>query len=252
MLGLENLTKLLFELASSERMRIMLEIREKDLKLTQLARSLNLTATETSRHLQRLNDAKLIQKTSDGRYRLSQFGCITLALLKNLDFVSKNKNYFEEYDSTGIPVQFIDRLGELSESSYSADTFKNLENGEKWIKEAQKSVWIMSDSVLSNTIPVLMDKINKPFDLRIILPEGKFPPENVSRLPNSRGGIQKRGLPKVDVLVVMTENHAVFCLPNKSGRMDYQGFIGKDKQFHTWCRDLFLHYWNKAQPVSPN
>lgn len=248
---MENLTKLLFEMASSERMNIMLELKEKDLKLTQLARTLNLTATETSRHLQRLNDAKLIQKTSEGLYRLSQFGNITLMLMRNLAFVSTNKNYFEEYDPSGIPEEFIGRLGELSEGTFSAETFKNLESGEQWIKEAQEFVWIMSDSVLSNTIPILMQKISKPFDLRIILPEGKFPPENVSRLPKTNTSIQKRVLDKVEILVVMTEKHAVFCLPNKSGRMDYQGFIGEDKRFRNWCKELFLYYWNKSQPITP-
>jgi predicted transcriptional regulator len=96
-----------------------------------------------------------------------------------------------------------------------------------------------------------MDKVKAPFDLRIILPEGKFPPESTSRLPLQMQNIKKRSLSKVDVLVVLTEKYAVFCIPNKNGKIDYTGFKGEDDVFHKWCKDLFLHYWDKAKPVGP-
>jgi predicted transcriptional regulator len=244
----EKLHKLLFELSSAERINIMLELQRKEMKLSQLSRHLNLTVTETSRHLQRLTQAKLVQKAPDGFFMISQFGKLALFLLRDLNFLTTNSEYFQEYDVSAIPEQFIDRLGELEKSTCVEETFKNLEEGEERIREAEEFVWILSNDVLSNTIPVLMEKTKKPFDLRIILPEGKFPPENLSRLPATNGSIHKRTLPKVDVLDVMTEKYAVFCLPNRKGRIDYTGFSGKDDKFHRWCKDLFLHYWEKAKP----
>jgi len=142
-------------------------------------------------------------------------------------------------------------MGELGEGVYIAETITNLEEGENRITEAREFAWILSDQVLASSIPPLTEKVKRGhFDLRIVLPEGKFPPESKSRLPSATPGIQKRVLSKVGVLVVMTEKYAVFCLPNRSGKIDYTGFVGTDQKFHEWCKDLFLHYWEKAKPVT--
>jgi predicted transcriptional regulator len=242
-----RLPKLLFELSSPERLNILLELQNKKEKLSNLSRKLNLTVTETSRHLQRLSEAKLIQKDPDANFTLTPFGTLTMSLLDGLGFASENREYFLEYDISGIPNQFIDRFGELTESTYVAEAFKNLAEGENRFREAQKLVWILSDQALASSIPILAEKAKTQFDLRIILPKGKFPPENTSRLPSAMPTIQKRVLPKVNVLIVLTEAFAVFCLPNRAGKIDYTGFTSTDPKFHKWCQDLYLYYWDKAK-----
>jgi predicted transcriptional regulator len=245
---MERLRKLLFELASAERMSVMLELQKNNLKLSQLSGKLGLTVTETSRHLQRLNDAKLVEKDSAGRYELTQFGVLSLCLLAGFDFVTAHRDYFLDHEISGIPVQFIQRFGELKNGRYMAGTLRNLAEGEKNIREAQELTWILSDEVLANTIPVLTEKIKQPFDLRIVLPEGKFPPESISRLPLALG-IKKRVLEGVKVLIVITEKYSVFCLPNKNAKFDYIGFASDDLEFQNWCRELFLYYWAKSKPI---
>jgi predicted transcriptional regulator len=163
--------------------------------------------------------------------------------------VSEHRDYFLEYDVSHLPYEFIERIGELEKGVYVPETLANLEEGENKIREAQEFTWILSDQVLSSIISTLAEKAKKPFDLRIVLPEGLFPPENKSRLPSTIPNLHKRVLSKVDVLVVMTEKYAVFRLPNRSGRIDYTGFSGNDPKFHKWCKDLFLHYWAQAKPL---
>ncbi len=247
---MKRLHKLLFELSNVERIDILLDLQKEKLKLSPISQKLKLTATETARHLHRLEDAELIEKDKGGYFGITPFGTLALSLLSGLGFVWSNRKFFSEYDTSGISYQFIDRIGEISQGTWSTETIKNLEEGEKKIREAQKFVWILSDQVLTNTIPILMEKVKAPFDLRIVLPEGKFPPESQSLLPSKTPGIQKRVLPKVDVLTVLTENYAIFCLPNWNGRIDYTGFSGDDLKFHQWCKDLFLHYWERAKPVN--
>jgi predicted transcriptional regulator len=228
----------------------MLELQKSGLKLSQISRKLDLTVTEASRHLQRLNEATLIQKGSEGYFQLTPFGKLSMTLLPALGFASKHREYFLEYDISKTPIEFVERIGELDKSTYVSETFKNLEEGEKRIREASEFVWILSDQVLASSIPILSEKMkNTTFDLRIVLPEGMFPPEEKSQLPSTISYLQKRVLPKVDALVVMTEKYAIFCLPNRNGRIDYTGFTGTDKKFHKWCKDLYLNYWEKAKPI---
>ena len=248
---MDRLHKLLFELSSVERIIIITELQKGGLKLSQLSRKLDLTLTETSRHLERLCGAKLVQKHADGRFGLAPFGALALTLLSSLGFASKHPEYFTEYDASRLPLEFVERIGELEGSVYEAGALKNLEEGVKRIQEAREFVWILSDEVLSSSIPPLTEKVKRAFELRIILPEGKFPPESQSRLPLTTLRIQKRTISQVAPLIVLTEKAAIFCLPTQHGKIDYTGFTGTDFKFHKWCKDLFQHYWEKSKPIPP-
>ena len=62
-------------------MNVLLELQKQRLKLSHISEKLDMTITEASRHLQRLSEARLIQKEVDGSYGLTHFGNLTLSLL---------------------------------------------------------------------------------------------------------------------------------------------------------------------------
>jgi DNA-binding MarR family transcriptional regulator len=69
---LDEMVRLLFDLSSSDRLTLLFAIRkEENLRLTQLAEKIRATIQETSRHVGRLAEAKLIEKNSDGFYILT-------------------------------------------------------------------------------------------------------------------------------------------------------------------------------------
>jgi predicted transcriptional regulator len=155
-----------------------------------------------------------------------------------------------EYDVSRIPYEFIDRIGDLAESGLGTDTFRNIDETEKMFREAQEYIWILSDQILTSAAPIVGGKAKSTFEYRIILPEDVFRLSSSKPLiPLSALGIQMKILPKVDVVIVMTEKFAALCLPNQSGRIDYTGFGGSDPKFHKWCKDLFLYYWEKGKPA---
>ena len=249
---MERLCKLLFELSSSERMNAMLEIQKQRLRLSHISKKLNMTVTEASRHLQRLSEAKLIQKDVEGAYGLTPFGELTLSLLSGLGFISRHRDYFMEYDIFPIPYEFISRIGELTEGGLGADTLKNIHQVEIMLQEAQEYIWILSDQILMSATPIIGEKVKSGVEYRVIVPEGlvRLPSYKPLPTPSSAPGVQRKVLPKVEVVIVMTEKVAVFCLPNRSGRIDYIGFGGSDPKFHKWCKDLYLYYWEKAKPIT--
>jgi predicted transcriptional regulator len=231
-------------------MNVMLELQKQRLKLSHISKKLDMTVTEASRHLQRLSEARLIQKDVEGLYGLTPFGVLTLSLLSGLGFASRYRDYFMQYDVSRIPYEFINRIGELGEGGLGADTFRNIHETEKMFQEAREYVWILSDQILMSAGPIVGERVKSDVELRVILPESLLPPPDYKPiLPSSLGGVQRRVLPKVEVVIVMTEKVATFCLPNQSGKIDYTGFGGSDPKFHKWCRDLFLYYWEKAIPA---
>jgi predicted transcriptional regulator len=246
---MERLHKLLFELSSPERLKLMLELQKNPRKLSQISRKMDLTATEGSRHLQRLRETKLIQKNIEGYFSVSSFGELILLLLSPLDFVTKHQNYFLEYDVSPLPYEFVGRMGELNEGEIGTDILSNIDYLGQEIRNAQKFIWIQTNQVLKNLIQLVLEKIKQPFDFKYISPENIMLPDDKAPIPSTLPGVQKRVLPKVNIIVIVTDKAAGFCLPDASGQIDYRNIHGTDPKFRKWCEDLFLYYWNQAKPV---
>lgn len=247
---MEKLNQLLFELSSPDRLNILSELQKKPSKLSHLSRKLDLTVTEATRHLKRLVDAMLIEKGVDGLFRVTQYGDVALSLLSPLDFLTAHQNYFLEYDISPLPSEFVSRLGELKEGELGTDILSNIEFVERQFREADEFIWIQTDQVLQNLVSIVVEKIKRPFDFRFISPKEIVPPDSKAPIPSTMPHSEKRVVPKVEVIVVVTDKASGFCLPNRNGKLDYRNIHGTDPKFQKWCSDLFLHYWNKAKPVN--
>lgn len=247
---MEGLHKLLFELSSTERMNILLELQSRKMKLSNISRKLDLTVTEASRHLQRLDDAKLVSKGADGLYGLTPYGELVLSQLSGLGFVEEHRDYFLEYDASCLPHEFISRFGELADGEVMVEPFKAIEEIERKFREAQKFVWVLSNRSFAPLERVMMSRLNASFDLRMIFPEGTYLPDGQAVILSTAPGVQKRVLPTVDIRVIVTEKDAGFSLPLRSSKLNYGAFHGETPKFHKWCQDLFLYYWEKAKPFT--
>jgi predicted transcriptional regulator len=245
----ERLHKLLFELSSAERINIMQELQKNELKLSHLSKKLDLTVTETSRHLQRLNDTKLIQKNPAGQYRLTPYGNLVLSQLSGLDFITKHQKYVLEYDLSCLPYKFVNRIGELEEAVFGSDIYGNLDMMAKELQRAKEFVWILSDQIIDSLVAIMLKKVDKNFDFRFIAPEAIMPSDKSAPMPSTMPGVQKKVLPKVEFIIAVTEQAAAICLPRQGGPMDYRNINGTSPMFREWCKDLFLHYWESAKPV---
>lgn len=247
---MEELFKLLFELSSSERVNIMLELQKQDLRLSYLAKELDMTVTEASRHLQRLSEAKLVEKTVGVSYKLTPFGKLTLSLLPSFEFISKHRDYFTTHVISRLPHEFISRLGELVSCTFTDDVMVAFHSVETIIQNAREYVWILSDQILMSTLPFLEEAVKRGVKFRLILPEDLTPPPGFKPIPEIPNLIERRTLKSVDVIVTMSEKKARVAFPTID-RMDYIGFGSTDVSSHKWCRDLYIHYWERTKLGKP-
>jgi len=70
-------------------MRILSELQKENLHLNQVAKRVDMTASETLRQLQRLTEARLLDKMPDGSYRLTSYGILVLDISSPLVFISR-------------------------------------------------------------------------------------------------------------------------------------------------------------------
>ena len=233
----EKLDRLFFELASESRLDILRELQTKNLKMQDLARKLDLTATEAFRQLERLSAALLVQRQPDGTYALTQYCRLELHLSASMELILKHRQFFMTHDVWRLPQQFVNRIGELSKATLKMGLIESTFKSSQMIGEAKKFMWGVSPEPLPQSFDEIARQIPKGVEYRILGPQ---PP---IRLPN----LENRTLLETPAIFVLTEKEAALCFRFLDGRVDYAGFIGNDPTFLNWVKDLFLYYWEKGK-----
>jgi predicted transcriptional regulator len=242
----KEMEKLFFELASESRLSILRELQTKNLKMNEIARQLDVTATEAFRQLQRLSEAMLVQKQPEGTYAITGYGKLVLHLCSSFEFASKHREYFLTHDVWRIPLQFVNRLGELSQTRLIMDSMENINRGERMFIEAEQYAWGLAEGRIPELMDPIMDqKIAKGLQVKMIIPEADLSKVPAIKTPN----VELRGISDIPAILGITEKEATVCFRFIGGRVDYAGFSGKDSAFLNWAKDLFLYYWKKGKRV---
>jgi len=247
---MERLCDLLFELSNEYRLRILFKLHEKALRLTHLSGELDLTVQETFRHLSRLSDSKLIAKSVDGLYLPTPYGEHARRLLSGFQFLSNHREYLTNHVTHHLPDEFVKRIGDLVNCTFTDEVMVALHEVEKLIQEAREYVWILSDQILMSTLPFIEQAVKRGAKFRLMLPEDFTPPSDFKPIPTIPNIIERRTLDTVDLIITMSEKRARIAFPAIE-RMDHIGFGTTDERSHKWCRDLFQDYWEKAKTGIP-
>jgi predicted transcriptional regulator len=234
----EGIESLFFELASESRLGILRELQKKNLKMQEIARRLDLTATEAVRQLKRLTEAMLIQRQPEGSYTITGYGKLVLQLSASLEFAFKHKEFLLTHDIWRLPYEFVNRIGELSQTNLMTDTMEGISKTEQVLREAQQYVWGFGEGRFTEAMNTIANEhVRKGLEYKILSP---LPPAKLQNLEN-------RTLTELPAVFALTEKEAVICFRLIGGRADYAGFFGKDPIFLSWVKDLFLYYWDKGK-----
>jgi predicted transcriptional regulator len=242
----EKIEKLFFELASESRLNILRELQKEPLKMQEIARRIDVTATEAFRQLDRLSSALLVHRQPDGAFALAEYGKLVLQISSSIEFVSKHKGYFSTHNIMRLPIQFVNRLGELSQAILVEDTIENLNKAEHAFIEAEEYGWGIAEGTIPERMgPIMGERLQKGVKLRFLIPETRLP--SSTKAPSPLKNVEIRSFSDLPAIVVLTEKEGAVCFRQLGGRVDYAGFFGKDPAFLSWVKDLFLYYWEEGR-----
>jgi predicted transcriptional regulator len=244
-----EISKVLFELASNRRSSILFELGKKDLKTQQIAKFLDMTLTEAFRHLQRLDEADLVEKKPNGAYRITSIGSLATRFLSGFNFILKNRKYFLEHDLSRLPYELADRIGELSSGEFCGGVLDSFNRVRQMVFEAEKFILVMADQVDSSHIQVTNEKVSKGLKFRFIMQQEYA--REVRIFPEVEHLKERRYMERIDVATMINEKGAFFALRGINGVIDYSGFFSTDEKFRKWCTDLFNYYWERAERWYP-
>ncbi len=214
--------------------------------MQEIARRLDVTATEAFRQLQRLSTASLVQKQPDGSFTISEYGKLVMQLSSSLEFIPKHKDYFSTHDIMRLPPPFISRLDELSQAHLSTDTVATLNKVQQAFIDAKTFGCGIAEGTIPELIAPKMDeKVHEGLNFKFLLPENRFPFDK--SLPEAPKNVQTRSLSELPAVVACTEKFATICFLLIGGKVDYAGFSGDDPTFVNWVRELFMYYWEKGK-----
>ena len=248
----------MFEVSNEERVKIMETLTQKKTSFSELARTLNITTQEVSRHFNRLVESGLATRSVEGHPCLTPYGLMLLGQLRAMRFTTHNREYFESHDATFLSEEFTSRLGELDGMHYTDDVMVAIHNCLRIIQEAEEYVLDINLPYISSGFPHIKsayDRGVKGMFLRgsnLRVPD-EMKPQREHILPDEymshvrmEGILQDRFL-ETDVILYMNEKEvALLSFPTLNGNYDYRGFTGKDPAAMKWCRDLFYHYWEQG------
>jgi predicted transcriptional regulator len=241
----EGIDRLFYELASESRLAILHELQIKNFRMQEIARKLDLTDTEAFRQLQRLCQALLIQKQSDGAYAITEYGRLLLQFSQSFEFAFKFKHCLLTRNVWRLPEQFINRLGELSEATLSTDAIEMVNNAEKLILSAEKRLWLIGERPLSFLESRVTEMLKKGVSVRLLFDENcrKF----YENMPELKNVFEKRMILSIPAILIVNEKFADVNLLSIDGRGDNAVFYGSDPKILNWAKDLFLHYWEQGK-----
>jgi predicted transcriptional regulator len=253
-MSLENLCDLFFEFSNEDRLRILRTLQNEHLTVTALSKNLELTTQETSRHLARLGEVGLTVKNPDGTHSLTGYGELSLKQISGFKFTTAYKDYFENHDLSGLPVEFIARIGELENSRYVDDVMVIFHLIDQMIREAEEYVWRITDRYIITIIPAWNEALEKGIEARLLEPENIVVPPEFDRGDVIADAVQhhqflNRYLANVPVFMSLSEKQvAGICFPANDGRIDYRGFVSEDSAVLKWARDLYEYFWSLSTP----
>jgi predicted transcriptional regulator len=260
-LDLDALHNLLYELAGEDRLDILIELKNKPLRLSNLSKKLDFTTQETSRNISRLIEAKLITKMADGCFHLTPYGEETLDLLVGFKFLSQNREYFLTHTLSTLPKEFSYNLALLNGSQMVNDVMMAFSNVESMIQKAEEYIWILSNQILVSTLPHLEEALKRGVEFKLMLPRTVTPPKDALERMYSpvfleaikTGKFENKVLERIEVLICLSEKEvAALGFLNTEDKMDYIGFHAKDELSFKWAKALYLYYWNRASMQMPD
>jgi predicted transcriptional regulator len=236
-----EVTDLLFEISSEERLRILHLLEDEPKKLSELAKILDITTSETSRHLSRLVDKGAIEKNTDGEYCLNGYGKLLIQMTSYFEFLVDKREYIQAHDLSVLPSRFITQLGDLKDSMIISGVYPVMDVQITAVTESNKRIWILSPEPYRQIGSVLDEKIASGVDVKVILDEKTIEPDEFGSMP----GKHFRPLSNVPILVGVFDDRGGVCFPDRSGKVDLSMMItGLSEVFYSWISEVFQYYWN--------
>ncbi len=251
----DMLEEIFIELASSTRCAMISKLSNSPMRLSSIARDLNISIQDAHRNITRLVNAGIVVKNSDARFALTEYGRMIVYELFYFQFLTRVKELMNRYTLSYLPRRFMSRLNELAYCRIVKSVSPVLEKLKALESNASEYLNIIVAQAWYEEGNIILDLVEKGADIRIILTGNTvFPREifdsNIVRriyVYDRKGGIACRFIEHTGVALYITESSAAMMpLTHDMGFDMNILLISDDEPFHSLCMDIFNYYWSRS------
>jgi len=237
----------MFELSHPERLHILHMLRDEPMRLSQLSKKLEITTAEVSRHLERLGNAKLIDRDSECNYNITPFAAIILSEVYKFDFLLKNVEFFINHDLSSVPV-YLHRFSSMAKGDFIQGTLETSSLIKETSINADEYINVISDQVMRGIVELDCKKNDQGVVFKKIYPkDSEIPEEYTARLGEK---FEIRTIESIPLALKMNEKIAGVALKHINGKIDYSmGLAGEDEAFRVWVGSIFDYFWMQSKPI---
>lgn len=245
------LNEIFFEFSNKDRFDLFKCLYNEKKRHSELEKELKIPGPEISRHLSRLLKKKLINKTGDKLYEMTEIGRIFYRVMNILKTSLKYEEFFNSHEVNSIPLNFILQLGTLKSIKVNDKTMHNIDMWSKIIKESDKFIFAITDEFQDSLLPIVEKKLNyQSIEIRAIIAKNVLNSSSYESFKDRHKFYEKmdifqniRVLDDINVSLIVSDKGAIIFL-GKEGKIDYSECInGSDITFLNWSKDLFKWYW---------
>ena len=252
----KNIAEQILELASEQRLEIIIQLSKQKTRLTEMAQIVDATKPEIHRNFERMTKSGIIQKDNQGYYSLTTIGKALSSQIPLIEFISKNKTALQIHHMDGMPEKFIQRLGALNESQNIKGMVKVLDVWKQIYQNSDSFIYDILNEIpySSDFVEPLLARVGKGIHVKSIFSHNVIASKERKKIYVqkfrkliSEGKIERKMKVQIPALLVMNEKEACLILQNSNNEYDL-GFAlySQDKAFVEWCLDYFLDSWNKS------
>ena len=174
-MDIERLGDLYFELSNEDRLGILHRFRDTSMNVTRLARDLEITAQECSRHMARLSEAILVARNPEGAYSLTPYDRLSLNLIAAQSFVAENRDYFNAHSIDTHPRELVARIVELGAGKTTGNAMVTFSIVENIMRDAKDYLVMIHDQYLPSILPLCVTALKRGITMRSVELKAKPP-----------------------------------------------------------------------------
>ncbi|MHA1733063.1 MAG: helix-turn-helix transcriptional regulator [Promethearchaeota archaeon] len=252
-----NMNDLFFELSHEGRCRILEFLVTGKKKHAQIEAELGIVGAEVSRHLKRLQNTHLVEKSPDGMYGLTSFGEATCSLFPFFENSLKFVDFINAHDFRSIPPYIMLQLESSPDVEVRTGTINNIEMWTELITRAQSYIWAITDQLQTSMVPLIRKKLESGTELEIraivdrkllrkfsessVLP---FDPDDMIKRVDLFENVRIQD--ETSISLTITERGALIFL-RSDDHVDYsQGMFSESPTFIGWAKKIFKLCWEQG------
>ena len=247
------------------RRKILHELWHENARSTDLAKKLKIDSIQVlQKHTKELLKTGLVQKDDNTNLlHLTEVGKAIVPQIESIDFLEKNRKYFQTHSLSFLPKEFVERIGELNvdydgkNSGITKGIGSTIKKYEEILDNTHKFAKIISSQIIYDANKYAIAKFKENHVQEVIHIVGKntdFPKEWNNYIESEEvrelikiKRLKRRMIETVQITLHVSESNALVAFPYIDGHVDLGiVFFSNEEKFRHWCNDLFDYIYAKS------